>query len=670
MRPSRAGVAGGQARGAGATPSSASRPGTGRVSGIVRASSGAGLAGATVVVEGQSTRAVTSADGTFELKGVGPGSVFLTVRAPAGFLDGGNRASIAVRSDGATTGISIMLSGRPSKSADYLGEASCTGCHAPAGEESHESAHYRFVTRGTSRLVRRDMWPAVGRTLNLNIKAVDPVDGTTMVPVYLCQNRPGAYAMKFAGAPDCLVSDGTLVPVAATIGGEGDGGVDGRPNFGVYKQRYLARPSDIPYARDRWAVPYLTEADRDRDLLILPVFMVQDGNTDPSLGPVSPKFYPVYTDRWLTQPRTISRLCSSCHATGAALTFSGTNWLVTSFSYRDLNITCEKCHGPGSEHVSPPPGVDGRDRIIRPQLLSAAAAQQACGICHAEHEGSSKVPQGLFKMPFNASHLSDPGGGAFVPGLYDAAAFINGYGLPVLDGGAINTWPDRVHALSHSQQLPMLLASKHHNNSERHLACFDCHDAHSGYFGPAAFRMADGRDEWVLKNPRWKDNTLCLGCHAGRGSFAGVSLTDVAALHSTSDALTKNGTAATFAVSRVAESRLTIARSVGRHMQATAGMGVAAYDPLNDARPVGRCASCHMPKTGKKNDLDDLSQWHLGRDANGETALVEGNVASHTFDVIWPAQSGALRKASGGKELDIMPNSCGKCHPGARLSGK
>jgi hypothetical protein len=302
--------------------------------------------------------------------------------------------------------------------------------------------------------------------------------------------------------------------------------------------------------------------------------------------------------------------------------------------------------------------------------LSAKAAQQACGICHAEHEGSSKVPQGLFKMPFNANHLNDLGGGAFIPGLYEAEDFINGYGVTVLDGGGVNTWPDRVHTLSHSQQLPMLLGSKHNDNPDWRLTCFDCHDAHSGYFGPAAFPMVDGRDQWVLKNPRWKDNTLCLGCHVGRGSFADVSTADVAAVHSTSDAVTRNGVAATFTASRLADARLRIALSVGRHMQATVGMGVAAYDPLNDAKPVGRCTGCHMPKTGKKNDLDDLSQWHLGRDAHDDRALVEGNVASHTFDVIWPAQSGALKKARGGKELDIMPNSCGKCHPGARLSGK
>ena len=105
-------------------------------------------------------------------------------------------------------------------------------------------------------------------------------------------------------------------------------------------------------------------------------------------------------------------------------------------------------------------------------------------------------------------------------------------------------------------------------------------------------------------------------------------------------------------------------------MQATAGMGVAAYDPLNDANPVGRCTGCHMPKTGKKNDLDDLSQWHLGRDANGNSRPGRRQCRLPRFDVIWPAQSGVLKKASGGKDLDIMPNSCGRCHEGARLSGK
>jgi hypothetical protein len=413
----------------------------------------------------------------------------------------------------------------------------------------------------------------------------------------------------------------------------------------------------------KWTVPYASTADRDRDYLILPVYLVQDGNTDPALGAVSPKFYKIYPDKWPKQVRTTGRLCSGCHNTGLKIAYSdGADPLLTEYSYKDINITCERCHGPGSEHVSPPSGVSRSDRIILPPLLTAKAALESCGQCHAAHAGSSGVPSGAFKMPFNGEHLDDLGNGVFVPGLYDLSTFIKGFGVSKLDGGGVETWPDRVHSIGHSQQLPMVSSSIHANNPYERLACFDCHDAHSTWHGPERFEAG----EYELRNPRMNDNALCLGCHATHGPFAGVSAEDVAAAHV--DEVRKGGSVATFDAVRVMEARATIAAAVGVHMEEEASMGMAVYDPLDPSLPVGRCTTCHMAKIGKKNDTVDLTQWHLGYDADGDSALVDGNVANHVFDVVWPWQSGILKK-EGGTDLDIMPNSCGLCHEGSRLSG-
>lgn len=633
------------------------------ITGWVRKPSGQPIPGAVVSVEGQTASATSAADGTFTLSNVTPGFVYLKAKAPEGFLDGGDRRSQYVAAGTTLSAVTVTLSGRPSDTATYLGESVCVLCHANVAAAQHQSAHYHFVTPGTSRMVKTELWPAVGQTLDPHVQALDPIEGHDLVAVYLCQNTAGAYAMKFAGTADCLVSDGTLIPVAATIGGEGDGGVDDRPNFGVYKQRYLAKPRDVPYAVNHWAVQYVSEADRDRDFVILPVYLVQDGNTNPAHGAVSPKFYKIYPDKWLKQERTTGRLCSSCHNTGLQITFTGPSSLLTSYDYKDINITCERCHGPGSGHLT---GTNPRDRIILPRYLTARAAQQLCAQCHSAHSGSSKNPDGAFKMPFQADNLNTIGHGVFVPGVHELADFIKGFQQPLLDGGGVETWPDRVHSKAHSQQYPMLTASKHANNSYERLACFDCHDAHSLYYGPAAFAVG----EYQLRSPRMNDNTLCLGCHATHGPFAAVAEADVAALHSASDAVSLNGQAAQFTSAQVSAARIAIAASVGRHMEESASMGMAAYDPTSRATPVGRCSACHMPKTAKKNDVIDVTQWHLGLDASGQVAIVEGNAASHTFDIVWPAQSGALKKASGGSDLDIMPNSCGRCHAGARLSGE
>ncbi len=78
-----------------------------------------------------------------------------------------------------------------------------------------------------------------------------------------------------------------------------------------------------------------------------------------------------------------------------------------------------------------------------------------------------------------------------------------------------------------------------------------------------------------------------------------------------------------------------------------------------------------MAKIGKLQDINDDTQYHLAPDGNGMSAVAEGNVASHTFDIVWPAQSSILKNPdpAAGHDYDIMPNSCSVCHDFARISG-
>jgi hypothetical protein len=78
-----------------------------------------------------------------------------------------------------------------------------------------------------------------------------------------------------------------------------------------------------------------------------------------------------------------------------------------------------------------------------------------------------------------------------------------------------------------------------------------------------------------------------------------------------------------------------------------------------------------MPKTGKLQDLNVDSEYHLDLDGNGRSAMAEDNVASHVFDIVWPSQSAVLKNPdpSKGHDYDIMPNSCSECHASARISG-
>jgi hypothetical protein len=123
---------------------------------------------------------------------------------------------------------------------------------------------------------------------------------------------------------------------------------------------------------------------------------------------------------------------------------------------------------------------------------------------------------------------------------------------------------------------------------------------------------------------------------------------------------------------RILASQLAVTNAVGRHMMTRANM-VAQYDPLNDAIPVGRCTSCHMPRVAKSGG------YVTGVDSYNNKAIVEGDEGSHIFTVVWPWQNGAMVRAgptfqSGyygqmvsatNLKYDLfgfMPNSCSSCH--------
>jgi hypothetical protein len=217
-------------------------------------------------------------------------------------------------------------------------------------------------------------------------------------------------------------------------------------------------------------------------------------------------------------------------------------------------------------------------------------------------------------------------------------------------------------------ELCELQRSAHWSNGSQKLTCYTCHDGHTLDGGPASFKVG----AYDFTNAAYGNNVLCLACHATRGQFKDISIADVAVLQlEAGRKVTKDGTPFATKPSDAALARNRVAKSVAKHMQVGAGMGGALYTPDNPSMPVGNCASCHMPKIGKLQDVNVDAQYHLDFDKNGKSAMAEGNVASHVFDIVWPGQSAILRNPdpSKGKDYDIMPNSCSKCHAFARISG-
>ncbi len=692
------------------------------ITGMVVDVNGAAVEGASVSVEGQTVSSATATDGSFTLTGVEPGFVYLYVTAPsASYVDGETLQGVLATAGETSAGVEITLSGRPSDEATYVGMETCQDCHGREWEtmfaaldgSAGAAAHSRFVTEGTSHLVYPEMWPAPGdKFLPRNPKGEllmvqDPVDAAGLVNVVLC-TRDGeegrGYLFKFypelaeGTQPrtddelDCTEDPSAVfIPVAATIGGEGNWGegyadpahaVDDRyPNFGEGKQRYMARIQDVPFLvtwMEENGVP-LERAKQDY-VAYLPVYVVQDGTPAGSdmvpEGKVGvPKFWQKSPDHWATPDNTISRNCAGCHTTGLQIDYQDFTdgeetykAVVTAYDYVDANVTCERCHGPGSEHA------DSRDAmsIISPQYLTAQAGNELCGQCHASHAGKSATPSGAFKFSYDATYEETLGYGTFIAGIHDLETFIANYNVatPANDWkvGSFHSWPDQVHSAAHSQMMPEFLLSDHANNPYEKLTCSTCHNAHTLDGGPATLTV----DGFAFASPAYSNNTLCLVCHAGHGPFEDVLKADVAVLQVDGGGqVSKESEVLAFEVTDAALARNRVAKAVAQHMQAEAGMGGAIYTPADPAMPVGNCTSCHMAKIGKLQDVNDDTQYHLAPDGNGLSAVAEGNVASHVFDIVWPAQSAILKNPdpSVGHDYDIMPNSCSNCHDFARISG-
>ena len=63
--------------------------------------------------------------------------------------------------------------------------------------------------------------------------------------------------------------------------------------------------------------------------------------------------------------------CDGCHSV---------NYNVKTKTVTEWNVGCEKCHGPGSEHVARP----GRDTIVNPSRLDPISSVNVCLQCHSQ----------------------------------------------------------------------------------------------------------------------------------------------------------------------------------------------------------------------------------------------------------------------------------------------
>ena len=192
---------------------------------------------------------------------------------------------------------------------------------------------------------------------------------------------------------------------------------------------------------------------------------------------------------YLTRP--VLPGCLECHSSGVQR-IPETQNAYASPPFREGGVACERCHGPGSDHIAL--GTP----MINPAKLAAPERDSICEQCHLS--GEIRVPkQGKDDLSFRAGdRLAD-----------DFAVFVRaGSG-------------SQVRVTSHAENLA---ASACKRASGDKLWCGSCHDPHSvpstaqkaAYFRAKCLNCHASSDCGAPQTSRQANNDDCTACHMPR----------------------------------------------------------------------------------------------------------------------------------------------------------
>jgi predicted CXXCH cytochrome family protein len=182
------------------------------------------------------------------------------------------------------------------------------------------------------------------------------------------------------------------------------------------------------------------------------------------------------TDWWVphytadNMQRPTGPLCDGCHSV---------NYDVRTRQVTEWNVGCEKCHGPGAEHVTKP----ARTNIVNPAKLDFVKANDICIQCHSQGKPlTNPIQDRWFDWPVG----------------YEPGKDLKDY------------WSLEEHKLGETTFTHFADGTAHKNRMQGNdfvrsamythgVTCFSCHDVHG---------TANNAD---LKRPA---SQMCLTCHA------------------------------------------------------------------------------------------------------------------------------------------------------------
>lgn len=450
-------------------------------------------------------RGTTDKNGAFTISGVAAGKYFVYVEpSDRSHLPGGDLSNKAIAAeDLGKKPLAIQVSGKVPENATYVGSSRCLLCHQDFGDLKKTLHKLGIQVVGKpSKLQDISRFPGFNDGLNKLMA------GTTF---YFFGYDKGRGFDKYL-ISDKPPADPATVSFTATFFKETDGTLKFRTeNARDPSDPPRTYPVEMAYGGGLYKQRYLFRADG----ALFPFVQYNSTGNDAYPDRTRKQWRDYHAD-WLYNEQTRKLAnppkkksfdieCASCHFTGYTLTPTVAGDFVAGAVNdpngeadidgdgvpNELNIGCEVCHGPGSEHAT---SANARKAatIVNPRKLSAERATVVCDQCHSRPQGNLKNDQPVSKE-----------NRMLVPGISRNEYLTNHTTRE--DAAQQDFWGDGVHSKGHHQQGTDFIRSKKYINGTQLLTCATCHDPHGKTTVQHQLRM-EVRDA---------GNSLCASCHAG-----------------------------------------------------------------------------------------------------------------------------------------------------------